>query len=244
MFKRRSFYIILFLSLTFSACKKKDVDDTYDYQSLGTSAHDLLTAVPYSSLTIEIQYMPGFAPDNSSVNDLKNFLNQYINKPNGIKVVEESIPASGKPALSLKDVVSIEKKNRTAFSGNNQIAVHILITDGTYDSSAIFATSYWNTSICVFGKTVLDNSGRAGQITTPNLFSVLFEHEFGHLLGLVNQGSPMQSNHQDVANGAHCTNKKCLMYFDIETSAITGTNAVLPTLDSNCIADLKANGGK
>ncbi len=243
MFKRRSLYIILLFTLTFAACKKTDVDDGKDYVTLGTSAHDLLVAAPYSSLTIEIQYMPGYEPDNASVTNLESFLNQYINKPDGIKVVVEPIPASSKSTLSLNDIVSIEKKYRTVFTTNNQIAVHILITDADYDASNIFATSYWNTSFCVFGKTVSDNSGRAGQITRSQLLTVLFEHEFGHLLGLVNQGSPMQTNHQDVANGAHCINKKCLMYYDIETSAISATSP-LPSLDANCVADLRANGGK
>ena len=243
MFKRQWLYFLLLFSLTVVGCEKKDIDDGKDYQSLGSSAHDLLTVIPYSSLKIEIQYMPGFAPDNSSVNELEKFLNQYLNKPNGIQIVEDSIPASGKPVLSLNDIVSTEKRYRTVFTGNNQIGVHVLITDGKYDVPNIFANSYWNTSICVFGKTLSENSGNTGQITRSQLFTVLFEHEFGHLLGLVNQGSPMQVNHQDIANGAHCTNRNCLMYYDIETSAFSG-NSALPSLDANCVDDLKANGGK
>jgi len=242
MFKSRFIYLLLLLSLAFTACEKADVNSK-DYTTLGTSAHDLLVSSPYSSLTIEIQYMPGYKPDTASIAILKNFLNQYLNKPDGIKVLEEPIPSSGKSTLSLKEVVSIEKKYRTALTGNNEIAVHILITDGNYDASDIFGTSYWNTSFCLFGKTVWDNSGAPGQITHSQLLGVLFEHEFGHLLGLVNQGSAMQSNHQDVANGAHCTNKNCIMYYDIETSAISATS-FLPSLDGNCVTDLQANGAK
>lgn len=243
MFKRCSLYILLIFSLTFAACKKENIDDGKDYQTLGSSAHDFLIAAPYSSLTIEIQYMQGYEPDNASITTLESFLNQYLNKPNGIHVVVEPIPASGKTTLTLNDIVSIEKKYRTVFTGNNQIGVHILITDANFDASGILAKSYWNTSICVFGKTVFANSGNAGQITRSQLFTVLFEHEFGHLLGLVNQGSPMQTNHQDVANGAHCINENCLMHYHIVTSAIPA-NSPLPSLDANCVADLRANGGK
>lgn len=243
MFKSRSFYLILLLSLTFAACKKSDVDNGKDYITLGTSAHDLLASTPYSSLTIEIQYMPGYQPDNTSTESLKNFLNLYLNKPGGIRVIEEPIPSSGKSTLSLNDVVSIEKKFRTVLTGNNEIAVHILITDGNYETSGTFGTAYWNTSFCLFGKTVWDNSGTAGEITRSQLLTVLFEHEFGHLLGLVNQGSPMQTNHLDATNGAHCINKNCLMYYDIETASNL-SNSSLPSLDANCVADLKANGGK
>lgn len=243
MCKRRSLYFILLLSLTFAACKKESIDAGKDYQTLGTSAHNLLAAAPYSSLKIEIEYMPGYEPDNSSLNSFKNFLNQYLNKPNGISIMEEPIPASGKTTLTLNDIESIEKKSRRVFTGNNQMGVHILVADASFDESNILAKSYWNTSICVFGKTVSDNSGGTGQITRSQLFTILFEHEFGHLIGLVNQGSPMQTNHQDVANGAHCINENCLMHYHIVTSAIPATSP-LPSLDANCIADLRANGGK
>lgn len=242
MFKGRPFYFILLFSLTFAACEKSDINGR-DYTTLGTSAHDLLSSSLYSSLTIEIQYMPGYQPDTASIEMLKIFLNQYLNKPGGIRVIEEQIPASGKATLSLKEIVSIEKRYRKILTSNNQIGVHILITDGGYNVSGTFGTAYWNTSFCLFGKTVWDNSGNSAEMTRSQLLTVLFEHEFGHLLGLVNQGSPMQTNHVDVANGAHCINKNCLMYYDIETASNL-PNAALPSLDANCIADLKANGAK
>jgi hypothetical protein len=243
MLKSKFVYLFLLLSLTFAACKKENTDDGKDYQTLGTSAHNLLAAAPYSSLTIEIDYMPGYEPDNSSLNGFKSYLNKFLNKPHGINIVEEPIPASGKPSLTLNDIVSIEKKYRTVFTGNNQMGVHILITDANFDESNILAKSYWNTSICVFGKAVSNNSGGTGQITRSQLLTILFEHEFGHLIGLVNQGSPMQTNHQDVSNGAHCINENCLMHYHIVTTAISATSP-LPSLDANCIADLRANGGK
>ncbi len=73
--------------------------------------------------------------------------------------------------------------------------------------------------------------------------TTLLEHEFGHLMGLVDQGSPMQVNHKDAANGAHCDKPDCLMYYNVE-AGFTGTLSAVPSLDANCIADLKANGGK
>lgn len=241
--KKVGFYLIL-LSLFFGSCQKEDILGAKDYKTLGTSAHDLLTSSSYSLLKIEIDYMPGFAPDEASVDELVNFLNSYINKPLGIQVFEDEILASDKTVLSLAEIVSIEKKNRNIFSENNIIAVHILITNGEYSERDIFGTSYWNTSFCIFGKTVQNNSGGVGQNSKTKLTATLFEHEFGHLLGLVGQGSPMQTEHRDPSNGAHCSNPFCLMYADIETSANGITGNTVPSLDANCISDLKANGGK
>lgn len=38
-------------------------------------------------------------------------------------------------------------------------------------------------------------------------------HEFGHAVGLVNQGLPLASPHHDEENGNHCTNDGCVMYW-------------------------------
>lgn len=80
------------------------------------------------------------------------------------------------------------------------------------------------------------------QVSRQQLFTTLLQHEFGHLLGLVDQGSPMQHSHRDTDNGAHCDNRSCLMYYAVETDAASA--AITPLLDAACRADLKANGGK
>ena len=147
--KRVILYSLVFCLSVLSACKKEDTIASSDYKTLGTSAHDLLSASSYSSLQIEIQYMPGYAIDAASVTNLTNFLNTYINKPSGIQVIQQEIDASGKSALLLNEIVNIEKKHRSIFTSGNVIAVHILITDGYFSSPEILATSYWNTSTCV-----------------------------------------------------------------------------------------------
>jgi hypothetical protein len=138
--------------------------------------------------------------------------------------------------------VRLEKAYRTGYTFGNVITAHILITDSRYTDDDVFATSYWNTSFCLFGKTIADKSGMPGCISRQDLFNVLLQHEFGHLLGLVDQGSPMQQDHKDTDNGAHCTNRSCLMYFSVET--VSSRFNGIPVLDAHCRADLKANGGK
>jgi hypothetical protein len=242
MLRKNVFYSLIFVVLAFSACQKESVVTDLDYKTLGTSAHDLLSSSNYTSLLIQISCMPGFEPNAATLNSLNLFLITYLNKPGGIQISKQVISASGKNILSLDDIVAIEKSNRSVFTGDNEIAVHILITDSYYSDNTVFATSYWNTSICIFGKSLNDNSGGTGQITKTNLLTTLIEHEFGHLIGLVNQGSPMQMNHRDPAHGAHCDNPDCLMYYNVQNSILRSN--LIPHLDTNCKEDLKANGGK
>jgi len=244
LYRKKIILFSVLLSLFFSACQKENVNSGNDYKTLGTAAHDLLAAAPYSLLQIEIEYMPGYAPDTTSVNGLVNFLQQHIYKPTGIQFFLKPIASAGKPVLALTDIAGIEKAHRTVFTSGSMIGVHILITDGHYTNPDIYASSYWNTSFCVFGETVKNNSDGPGEVSRLNLTTTVFEHEFGHLLGLVNQGSSMQLNHLDAANGAHCINRDCLMNYGIEIAFFPGTYTGPPPLDNNCVADLKANGGK
>ena len=57
----------------------------------------------------------------------------------------------------------------------------------------------------------------------------------------------MQENHEDTEHPKHCNDEDCLMYWAAETGAgitnMANMNSA-PVLDSQCLADLKANGGK
>jgi len=238
-----TFSFLILCALLICNCKKEPVEGSYDNRVLGASASDLLSSSRYSTLQIEIQYMPGYEPDNESINNLLSFLNSRINKPGGIRIAKEQIPTSNLPITSLSDIVNIERKRRYYLTNGNTVSVYILITDSSYSEGDILATAYWNTAFCIFGKTVDDNSGAPDEVSRSVLMTTLLEHEFGHLFGLVDLGSPMVINHKDNNNGAHCNNPDCLMYYNVE-AGFTDALESAPSLDSSCLADLKANGGK
>ena len=77
--------------------------------------------------------------------------------------------------------------------------------------------------------------------------ATVMEHEFGHILGLTNLGATLQSDHEDAANAKHCVVSNSLMYFSSEMQVGIGAMAAagrVPQLDAQCIADLRANGGR
>ena len=213
-----------------------------DYQVLGSSASHLLSAAPYSTLIIEIHYMPGFRVDTAVTASLVKFLNNHLNKPGGIFVEQHLISTSNKRNLTLKEIVDIERNSRRIFTDGNTIAIHFIITDSYYYDETTLAVSYFNTSICLFGQTINENSGNSSKVTRNRLFDNVMQHEMGHLLGLVNQGSPMLTNHA-AGNGDHCIATSCLMFTEIETDASAMLHD-LPVLDDDCINDLRANGGR
>lgn len=235
-----------------NSCSKKDVvsgliiGNTENTKAVGASSKDLLTAGNYTSILIELQYMPGFQPDQASVTNLVNFINALVNKPAGISVVQSPIASGNKAVYTLDDVAAIEKANRTKYTTGTQLAINFLYVDGTYTENNVLGFAYRNTSMCLFAKKINDNSGGVGQVSRTKLESTILQHEMGHILGLVNLGAALQTTHEDAAHEKHCSNTSCLMYYQTQTTGIMGTliNGAIPVLDVNCKNDLKANGGK
>jgi hypothetical protein len=246
--------LILLLAGTLFSCSKKDEPappsrfdgKKYSQQATGKSAHDLLSADKFNSLQIQILYMPDYKPDAGAIDQLKNFLNNLVNKPSGISMKEMQIPSTGKSTLSLSDIRAIEEKYRTLYAHDKELEVCLIYADADYTDNSVLGISYQNTSICLFGKTIAAHSGAIGQVSRTKLTATVLEHEFGHLLGLVNIGSSMKTNHEDPDHSHHCNNENCLMYYAAETTDILGflISGPVPDLDANCLADLKANGGK
>jgi hypothetical protein len=238
----RQLIVFLFILVAGGLSCSKDDSEMLDYKTLGASANGFLSSSKYQSLELEISYMQAYPLSNAVISHLTNYLQTYLNKPGGVVVFLKLINNADKTTMGINDVVALETKVRSKFTRPGVIAVHIMVLDAEFTEFTVLGNAYWNTSMGVYGRTIDRYSGGVGQVSTDQLFITLIEHEFGHLLGLVDQGTTMVAQHKDVNNGAHCINPYCLMHHVIET---TSTNAPqVPILDNNCIADLRNNGGK
>lgn len=253
----KRFVLALFLVgatiLSLEACKKdsKIKVEKNHRNGTGDSANDILSSQNYTKMVVEIQYMKGFRPTEKAIGLLSDMLSARCNKPGGIKFIYTEIAALGYSTYSMDDVRAIEEENRTAFTSKDELATYFLFLDGDYSentsNSSVLGVAYYNTSMVVFEKTLQDNTGG---FMEPELYKVettVMNHEFGHIMGLVNVGTAMQNFHQDTDHGAHCDNDNCLMFWQAETGSMLSNligNTPIPTFDENCLKDLKANGGK
>ncbi len=239
--------VVLILTIIIIGCKK---DNNTNSSSQLITPQNFLAADQYTSLIIEIKYVEGYSPTQESLNNLKSFLSARLNKPDGITIITGSLPSKGRTSYSLPDIQYIEKLSRQYQTNNKTLTAFIFFADGGYiedtENTKILGIAYGTTSAAIFGKTIKDFSGGITQPSQEVLETTIMNHEFGHLLGLVNYGSKMLSNHQDVAHGHHCINENCLMHYKVETSDIIGNliGGNIPELDNNCINDLRLNGGK
>lgn len=240
--------LFFFFALTFQNCSGGSSAST---TITGAGASNYLTATSYQSLVIEIQAVSGYEPSVTTQNNLVSFLQARLNKPGGITVIiDTDIAPPGQTSYSIDDVNRIEAQNRKLQSSGTQAIAYFLFLDGTSasDSSSgqILGQAHSSSSIVIYEKTIKGLAGSIGQPSVAVLESTVLEHEFGHLLGLTNLGSQMQTSHQDTAHGNHCSITSCLMYWNVDTSNIVSNllGGTVPSLDSDCLADLKAAGGK
>lgn len=248
----KNYIALLCLLLLYAGCSKNDNNggssssgSLSNKLAAGVSARDFLSGSVFSAVNIQVQYCPGMQLQQSSLDNLVAFLQAHLNKAGGITITQVPVPSIGKTTISLSDITSFEDAHRTQFSSGSSIAVYILVADAGYSTAAVAGLAYRNTSVVIMGKTVQSASGGLGQPSRVSVESTVFNHEFGHLLGLVNNGIGMVTPHADDAHKPHCNNKNCLMYYEIEGGGLTGQfyNSI-PQLDANCENDLKSAGGK
>lgn len=229
----------------------QEIDISSNQKSVGDSANDLLSDTSFDTLILEIFYVDGFKPTENTIANFEEFLNERVNKPEGISISFTKIISPGNSVYSIDDIRDLEDDIRSQYNTNKKIAVFGIFMDGEYsentDNGSVLGVAYRNTSFVIFEETVKSFSSQPLGPSTTILESTVLNHEFGHLLGMVNVGTAMQTDHQDIEHGRHCTTESCLMFWAAETgegllNMLSG--GTIPEFDSQCIVDLQANGGK
>jgi len=247
-----SFFLIVF------SCSKDTIDKPTEnginkapnQLSTGKSANDFLSAANYTRIEIEILYVKNYRLSSQTITNFKNFIAARLNKPGGVIVSEREVEPTGFAPYSIDEIANLENLYRSKFNNTNILTLYVFCADGKADtdtsSSFTLGTAYRNTSFVLYENTIQQNSGGIGEPSRVNLETTVLLHEFCHLLGLVNLGSPMVNAHQDTAHGKHCDNADCLMNWQVENEGAIGMlfGGSIPELDTNCLNDLIANGGK
>ncbi len=211
-------------------------------------------------LTFEIDYVQGQIPNQGSLDLLKTRLQAlntsgHVKKPEGVEVmIDDTLPAhvESDHAYTFNEIDALISSNKNTRNSGKFAAAYLLYVDGHFaedtGSSKTLGFAYRGDRIVIFKNTInsLCNTGLfASEVCRVSEASVLL-HEFGHLMGLDNNGLAMASNHQDESHGSHDSNNECLMHWSIENSAgvshvlnrvISGDSGV-PAFDAQCLADM------
>lgn len=212
----------------------------------------------YSSqkLKINVYFEPGAEPYTDSVlgQDLWKLTEMNLNALFEGRSIEVSVPktidqmtqisAKGKSSWSVEEVLELARTHplKTA-NGTTQFQIFFL-NGYSEEGPGIIGFHISNTKIMAIFKDVIKNSGGNLGIVQKYVEQATLIHEMGHALGLVNNGLPMQENHQDSEHGAHCKNTDCVMYYSNEGASSmmsfaqrASTKGTLIMFDPQCLED-------
>ena len=259
MFSKTSFFFTAILvSLGIYACTStntgpqgEQTEQSYSHTGQpGSAANDFLADSNFTELEVEVDYMPGYAPNERALDSLKAFFEQRLHKTSVTIKEPTQIESRGEEKYSANEIRDIEQEERSTFTEGSKLAAYMVIVDAKYEERDLLGIAYYNTSNGFFGPSYEDASSGIGAPSRYQIEAISFRHEFGHLWGLVNvpnSGTEMQTPHQDTEHGSHCDNDQCLMYYASERTNLIAnelSGSGITPLDANCLADLEANGGK
>ena len=215
----------------------------------GESNKSFVTGSEFDELIVEIQFMEGMEPAPETIDYLEDFLEEHLEKSEITILDPEQISSYNQTSYSMEDLREIEEEFRTEYSVETTLTADLLFVDGDFLDDDGFrnittlGTSLYNTSAAFFGETI-------EQISGPNTFepdqwfveSLTISHQFGHLMGLVNNQTDMVDDHHDSFNEFHCANELCLMHFQTNSSQYFENRfpQELPQFDEFCLNDLNA----
>jgi hypothetical protein len=234
------------------------VSKTANLQGTGDSARDILSNEDFDRLHIQIAHTVNTKPTATTINNFSAFLRKHTFKSNiDIEYLQITPPSSD--ALALSDITDLEKEHRTAYNNGKTLAIYIYFAnapsedddedEGTFTLGAV----YRNTSMVIYQNTLQKFDAASASLSITDLETATLNHEFGHLLGLVDLGTPEVEPHEDDEAENHCNVAGCLMRAELRfgnamakmlTSRMGKGKPVIPELDAACQADLRANGGR
>jgi hypothetical protein len=229
-----------------------------------SEAEDLRTSL-YSAATIVVEaaYEPGAEPFTGSMSaglQTWSIFEENIDALfSGRAVVPDSvvpsdlsemkeIAAQNRTGWTASDILSLEEEVWNNGYSPGTVYVHViflhgyLLEDGTENRRILGASISGRPVMVVFKDVVL----AAGFTSTLEKYmdQATLVHEFGHAAGLVDNGVPMVSGHEDPMHPKHCSSSLCVMYWLNEgatdlrnfASQVMGSGSVIMFCE-DCLAD-------
>jgi hypothetical protein len=115
---------------------------------------------------------------------------------------------------SVENVLSLSKSLSVAAPSGTKAFKILFLNGRAAEGAGVIGFHIDGTTVMAIFKDVIKENGNA--FVRRFVEQATLIHEMAHALGLVNNGVPMRSEHQDKAHGAHCKNQDCVMYWSNE----------------------------
>lgn len=217
----------------------------------GIDPKDIVSDDTYDHWIIEIDYMEGHRPSSSAVNLIKDRLGTIVSKATIDVRIDDALPATG-GAYSTRDLQRLTDNHLDAKTSGNTVVTHVIYLDGhsssdTSNGKVLGVALGDHQTVGIFHETIRSQTaGLVSLYTTTQVERVVLLHEMGHIIGLVDNGLKMQTNHEDPEHQGHSNNENSVMYWAVESSDLFQffQGGLPDTFDANDKRDVCAAGGK
>ncbi len=217
-------------------------------------------------IVIEVDYASGSAPYTGNIvlfgdtwglfktNAERLFLgsDKTLDIPTELTQMEELSGVTGTEWKG-QAIVDVATAHRDQLSSGDTATYYFVWLPGYYHDGEklrtdVLGVSLGWTGIVAMFKDVIASTGVApGDDVERYVEQATLVHEFGHAIGLVNNGLGLTTTHQDEPHGAHCSNQDCIMFYAIEgtsgaiefvSKSVKGQDSLL--FAGDCLADVDA----
>lgn len=258
-------FFLLFLLLV--SCGKSEKEGETIYIDKQSEANLKVLYSSMSSLEFEVAYEAGAEPyAGNRLNGkpywglLEDNVKEVFKERDGQfvltipKTLEQmrALDDFGKSSWTIDELLTLEKGYRQTVNSGSQGSVFVLFVNGYIVQEGmtnpnIIGVNIAGTTMIVIFKDVISSVASGSSTTTAKFMEQsTLVHEFGHVVGLVNAGVTMNTDHQDSEHGHHCDNSQCVMYWKNEGKSdlinfvqqfmLTGSSVMF---DQNCLDDAK-----
>jgi predicted Zn-dependent protease len=204
-----------------------------------------------TTIELEIDYASGAEPYTGSVVGMGEVWNVFRTNaealfagrdktfviPTELAEMEELGDVTGESFTS-NEILDLASAHRDRPSDGSTATFYILFLDGFYEdgdgvNEGVLGVSIGDTGVIAMFKPVIESTSSGPFLGVEKFVEqATLVHEFGHAVGLVNNGVPLASAHHDEEHGAHCANQDCVMYFQIE-----GTQGAIDFVAETVVSD-------
>lgn len=214
---------------------------------LGTdrvSPYDIVSDDDYDTWIIELDWSAGERPSQSDINFMEDRMEAVVSKSSVRTTFDDgNLPSRAEWTRSALD--SLHNQYQDEETSGRTVTTHVMFVDGQYEQENVLGIAVGHEYVVIFSERIRDACA-SNPLCFPSdettVRRAVLVHEMGHILGLVDNGIPMQSDHGDGTG--HSDNQNSVMWASAETTGIFGLSNIPTNFDAEDRADLCAAGGK